>query len=627
MKDYLNFHNLYWSKRQARSRSTTEVEEKGDEDVLYSAFDFSFAYLQAKNTTMSQDAVDLLNIVGFYHFEHIRVDIFTRAIENRRKSVSISAAKSTRTRLLNAFITRFHPPTLLPHFLKGDPELLHPYRVREALHELYALSLINYDGKNASFSLHPLVHLWARDRLGYREKTVWAQIALNTLTESVMLPPEDIGDTHAEYRRDLLPHLDECLAACPVEIGYFDSKLGRIQLASAKFIQQTLAFIVRDQAMNAAKCGYIYAERGRFSEAAFYLSMVKDTLVQTMGYEHEKTMITMLGLAAVCWGLGRLEEAIALQKRVVKARSKVLGPEHHDTLIAMDQLGRSFWLYGQYQEALQLQEVTTTRMKATLGDEHPDTLAALDNLGVTLGSWHRFQESKDIHEQILRIREKKFGRTDPETLTTLNNLAMALLDLCQLSEAKVMMQEVVEQRQWKLGKEHPWTLWAICNLAKVNIELGYLDEAEQMLIDGIAAGKRSLSDEHLGVLMGCGQLARVYARQGRLEEAEKLTLDVISRVEKSRGEEHPDCVYGTFKLAQLYELQGNIENAIDTCETALRRASTRLTNQHPLYKKIDAYSHTLRRSFSPKLNQSELDSRDKTLPPHYSKNTQRTQTW
>lgn len=46
LKDYLNFHSLYWSKRQARSRSTTE--EKGDEDVIYSAFDFSFGYLQAK---------------------------------------------------------------------------------------------------------------------------------------------------------------------------------------------------------------------------------------------------------------------------------------------------------------------------------------------------------------------------------------------------------------------------------------------------------------------------------------------------------------------------------------------------------------------------------------------------
>ncbi|OKL56474.1 hypothetical protein UA08_08099 [Talaromyces atroroseus] len=597
LKDYLNFHNLYWSKRGARSPSIGEVEEKRakrGEDIIYSAFDFSFEYLRAKNTSISQDAVQILNIVGFYHFENIRVDIFTRAIENRRKSIAMSTAKSIGGRMLNAVVSRLHPPHMLPQFLKGGLEALNPYRVREALHELYALSLINYDGRNASFSLHPLVHSWARDRLSHGEKAVWAQIALNTLTESILLPPEDAEELHAEYRKDLLPHLDKCLAACPMQTRNLDDKLGRVQLALAKLLQQTLLFIVRDQAVSAAKCGYVYAERGRFTEGALYLSMVKDILVQTLGYENEKTMIATLGLAGVCWGLGRLEEAIELQKRVVQARSKVLGPENHDTLVAMDQLGRSFWLHGEYQEALQLQQVTTNRMKASLGYEHPDTLAALDNLGVTLGSWHRFHESMEIHKQVLFAREKNLGRTDLETLTTLNNLAMALLDLGKLFEAKKIMEEVVEQRQLKLGKEHPWTLWAICNLAKVMIELGRLKEAETLLIDGIAAGIRSLSDDHLGVLMGRGQLARVYARQGRAKEAEILTLEVIDKVASSRGQEHPDYIYALFKLAQLYEQQGKFEKAIDACENALQRANTRLTTRHPLYKKIDSYINALR---------------------------------
>jgi tetratricopeptide (TPR) repeat protein len=501
LKDYLNFHSHYRSKRRAKSHSTAGAR---DEDIVYSAFDFSLGYLQTKNTIISHDAVELLNIVGFYHFEHIRVDIFTRAVENRRRALAISTAKSTTARLLNILVTRLQPPHMLPQFLKEDSETLQPYRVREALHELYALSLINYDGKDASFSLHPLVHAWARDRLSPGEKALWAQVALNTVTESVLLPPNDVGESNAEYRKDLLPHLDECLAACPMRISDFSGRFGRARLSVAKFMQQTLLFILRDQAVNAAKCGYVYAERGRFTEGALYLSMVKETLVQTLGYEHERTMVAMLGLAGTCWGLGRLEEAIALQKRVVESRSKALGSEHRDTLLAMDQLGRSFWLHGQYHEALHLQQVTTDRMKATLGADHSDTLAALDNLGVTLGSWHRFQESMEIHKQVLQTRQQRLGKTDLETLTTSNNLAMALLDLGRLDEAKRIMQEVFEQRKMQLGKEHPWTLWALCNLAKINTELGQLDEAKNMLVDGIAAGKRSLSDDHLGVLMGCG---------------------------------------------------------------------------------------------------------------------------
>ncbi|RFU28121.1 hypothetical protein B7463_g8230, partial [Scytalidium lignicola] len=591
LKDYLNFHNHYRNRHLVRPRSTA-VEK--DDDIVYSAFDFSLHYLEAKGTVISRDAVEILNIVGFYHFEHIRVDIFTRAVENRFKAVSNSSKKPYSSRLADAVVKRLEPPSLLPNFLRQKPEMLHPYHVRRALHELHSLSLINYDRKDASFSLHPLVHAWARDRLDPGEKVLWAQIALNTLTQSILLPPDDIGEVHGEFRKDLLPHLDTCLEASPIKIKDYGGRWGRLKLSSAKVFRQTLLFIIRDQAVNAGKCGYVYAERGRFIKAAKYLSMVKDALIQTSGYENEKTMTVMLGLAGTYWGLGRLEEAIALQERVIEARSKVFSPDHRETLMAMDHLGKSYWLHGQYHEALELQQHTTDRMKVTLGPNHKDTLAALDNLGVTLGSWHRFQESAQIHRRVLRYREKNLGATNLDTLTTMNNLAMALLDLNRLDESKGLMLKVYEERKLKLGKEHPWTLWALCNLAKININMGLLKEAESMLIGGIAAGKRSLGDDHLGVLMGCGMLSITYARQGRLKEAETLTLDTVHGFEISRGPEHPDSVYAMFKLAQLYELHGNLEKATQTCEVALERSLARLKKEHPFYEKIESLLGSLR---------------------------------
>lgn len=606
LTDYLNFHNHYRSQRRAKHHSMAAPE---DDDVVYSAFDFSLIYLQAKSTLVSQDAIELLNIVGFYHFEHIRVDIFTRAVENKYRALATSTNKSISSRLLGAIVTRLQPPPILPQFLRQGLETLHPYRVRRALHELYSLSLISYDGKDASFSLHPLVHAWARDRLDQREKALWAQIALNTLTESILLPPDDAGEIHGKFRKDLLPHLDACLEACPIRINSRRGRLERLQLSYARFFQQTLLLIIRDQVLSAAKCGYVYAERGRFEDGTVYLLMVKDALIETLGYENEKTMAAMLGLAGTYWGLGRLEEAITLQKHVVDARSRVFGIEHHKTLLAMDQLGRSYWLHGQYHEALDLQKFTTDRMRAVLGSDHNDTLTALDNLGVTLGSWHRFQESMEIHQQVLRSRDKQFEATDLETLTTMNNLAMALLDLKSLDEAREIMLKVYEERKLKLGKEHPWTLWARCNLAKINTELGLLQEAEDMLVDGIAAARRSLSENHLGVLMGCGELARVYSRQGRFDEAEKLTLDTIRRLEVSRGREHPDSVYAMWKLAELYERQDKIEKAVEACKVALEKATLRLTRQHPMYEKIETKLCSLQNRVQPKLDCSLADER------------------
>lgn len=187
--------------------------------------------------------------------------------------------------------------------------------MRLALHELYSLSLISYDGKDASFSLHPLIHAWARDRLEKSAKALWAQIALNTLTEAILLPPHDAGEANGKFRKDILPHLDACVTACPIVIKNYDSRLGRLHLSFAHLFQQTLMLIVRSQVLNAAKCGYVYAERGRFEEA----TISKNALVQLLGYDDEKTMAAMLGLAGTLWGFGRLEETIILQKRVIEA--------------------------------------------------------------------------------------------------------------------------------------------------------------------------------------------------------------------------------------------------------------------------------------------------------------------
>ena len=584
INDYLDFYNQHRRKLSLR-RSLKESMEQ-DHITVYATWDLSLDSLQLRRTEASMDAAQILSIVAFFHFEHIRVDIFTKALANRLKATDNELNMSLPARLWYGIRLRLNPRLVLPEFLRQEPPKLGVYRIRRALHELYSLSLISYDGKDDSFSLHPVVHAWARDRLEKGGQGLWAHIALNVLTESISLPPQDAGVAYEEYRRDILHHLDICLDACPIQIFDYDARFGGLRLPFGLIFQHTWLLVFREQVLKAAKCGYVYAERGRFKEAAELLSRVKDALIKSRGYRDESTMRAMLALAATYWGLGRLKEAVTLQSVVVEARKKSLGSSHSDTLSAMDQLGRSFWLNGQYKDALDLQKLTVEQMVAILGSTHHDTLTAMDNLGVTYGSWQRYEESRDIHRQVLATREKDLGPSHLDTLTTMNNLAMALKDLGQLNEAEELMSRVYEERKVKLGKEHPWTLWALCNLAKVHTNLKHFQTAEEMLIPGIAAAKRSLSDDHLGVLMGEGELARVYARQGRLEEAERLTSELIKRLENSRGPGHPDSIYALSKLAQVYEQMGRVGMAVEKLQLARERCGERLTMQHPLAQKL-----------------------------------------
>ncbi|KAM7183303.1 hypothetical protein V8F33_013665 [Rhypophila sp. PSN 637] len=594
---YLDIHSEARRKIAKKELSTGTNQPGNTIATVYSTFDVSLGLLLKQPVAISrQDASDLLSIFGFFHFEFIPLDIFSRAVMKREAELNSqsSPAKSWTSVLVQVAIRRLSPPVTLPGFLKPIDGKLDKYRIDWALAELQSLSFIRSDGKYVS--LHPLIHDWARDRLSSSERHIWSSLAFNTLMSSISLPPESSSEMDGSFHRDILPHIDACLAEHGTPLKEEIRAMWGLRFQIAKLCQPTLLLIVRDQIQQHAKCGYVFAERGHFDKSAQHLEIVRDMLIKVLGYRDEKTMSAMLGLAGVYWGLGRLEEAIALQLSVVDTRSHLYGPTHKSTLQAMDQLGKSYWLHGQYREALELQQTTADQMRATLGINNPQTLAALDNLGVTLGAWRRFQNSFQVHNEVLTVRldMESYGPNHLDTLTTKANLAMALLDMGRTDQAKKMMAEVYRERQKQLGKEHPWTLWALSYLAKVEIEMGCYQQAEELLTWGIEAGIRSLSEDHLGVLMGSGHLAQVYARTGRLEEAERLTLDIIKKIQPSRGTAHPDCVYAFLKLAQLYELKGEYEKAVEYCELGLERADMRITREHPLAQDLEQLLDKLR---------------------------------
>ena len=589
LTEYLRFFQRFLDNRRGKKPqcSTNDAATRHAEtDDIFTAFDFSFQNIAIQNTVPSRDAVEILNIVGFYHFDSIPVDIFERGMNLEREQMRQSSVVSLREQFVNAFVGRLRQPRSLPRILKQSADSMHPLCIREALRELYASSLITYGKDEKSISIHPLVHAWAKDRIPSKERSLWAVIAFHTLMASVEISPKDTGESDSIFRRSLIPHLNSCLEACPTEFRQFHSlRIGKYRRFML-LLQPTLVFTLREMIQNAAKCGALYAQTGDFSKSAYHLSLAKESLVMLVGIDDARTMAAMLGLAGVLWGLGRLREAIDLQQQVVKSRHQVLGPVHRGTLQAMDSLGKSFWLNGQYCEALDLQQHTAEKMRVHLGEEDEDTQNALDQLGVTLGSWHRFSESKDIHKNVLTLRMRTLKSSDLRVLETKSNLAMALLDLKQLHDARHLMEDVYHNRKAQMGKEHPYTLLALCYLSKIYIEQGELHKAEETLVEGIAAGRRSLGEDHLGVLVGCGELARAYARQGRLDEAERLSLETVSKVKVSRGDEHPDFAYGMWKLGELWEKKDEQAKAINAYRIALTATERRLTAKHPLNKII-----------------------------------------
>ncbi|KAJ1338598.1 protein SERAC1 [Microdochium nivale] len=585
--DYLSLHSV--SRDNLRSRAVREMPQSEVDTVgrIYSTFEISMKYLQTHYPHSSQDINALLRIVSFYHFEHVPIEIFTRAVKHRRQDLESTQAITWSARAIQAITARLEPPRILPEFLKGEPRRMNHYRVTQAISALHSFSLVTFDGR--LFSLHPLVHAWIKDSMSDSERAFWGTMASNTLFESLRLPP--IGDPEKDrgFHRSILPHLDQCVRSRPEFPSGSTYGLSSTQLIVAKVFQPTLILMLRERILQSAKSGYVYATLGNFHAAVVHLQEVKNALVEVLGAQHDKTLSAMLALAGILWGLGRIDQAIVLQKTVVTIRTRTRGISHQETLQAMDHLGKSYWLHGQYGEALELQTSTVEMARKTLTSKHPLFLSALDNLGSTLGSWHRFQESEKAHRDVYEARREVLGESHLETVAALGNMAMAVMDQGRLEEASNLIAKVHYQRQEQLGKEHPWTLWTLCNLAKVYIKRGYYEEAQRMLVWGVGAGERSLGKGHVGVLMGLGELARVYSRQDRPLEAVSLTRHIVQQLEAGPGgPNHPDCVYALYKLARLFEIQQSPAKGAEACKLALERSRQRLPSHFPVVRKVEA---------------------------------------
>lgn len=116
----------------------------------------------------------------------------------------------------------------------------------------------------------------------------------------------------------------------------YDVEFAGLKLPFALVLYHSWLHVFRHQVITAAKCGYVYLERGRSNEAVALLSTAKDALIQSRG---QMTMAAMLALAKAYGGLGRLEEGLALQTAVVDARTVILGQKNAETLSAMNELG------------------------------------------------------------------------------------------------------------------------------------------------------------------------------------------------------------------------------------------------------------------------------------------------
>ena len=587
LENYLSFFEKN-SARIMRAKSSNSIGRSVSDAnaTIYSSFEIIRDGLVAKKTQASEDALDLLKIFSFLHRQRIRVDIFLRAASNPKLEMLEQKKREEeeekiRTQLkidttwaqtfkglrlgIFTFLSKLGNRPVLPKILSDslESEYCDELRLRKALKELFQMSLVfaNPDAKDDSYSMHPAVHLWVRERpeMTIGDQAVWCQATATILSRAILLPPLDDKEEDEIFRRDLLPHVNHVQ--------------NNERLIRAKFLEKQESRkriwpvlqprLDRDRVVQLVKFSLIYAQCGLLEEAENLQSQVAEFAIRTLGIEHTATMDIMLLLSGTYWQLTRGEEAADLQKRVLEASIRVRGKHDLKTLKIMDAYGSSRWQQGRVPEAKKIHETTVEGLVKVLGEDHVDTLRAMGNLGRAVGKDFRFTEAINIHSKVVIGLRDKLGFSHLDTLIAMDNLAMAYFDRAaygyghpgDLDHAAYLEQEVFDQRKGKLGREHLFTLWAGVNLARIKGLRGEIDEALAIFLPGHAIARRNLGETHLGVLFGKLHYGRLLIYAKKYKEAE----DVLSEVIQSHAGPrkcHPDRLLAIASLIHCRNLQG-----------------------------------------------------------------------
>src|SRR6266567_2149492 len=167
--------------------------------------------------------------------------------------------------------------------------------------EIMFYSLIEFDGQNQYYSIHPLVQYWSASMIGQnqyiKQKCVLSIIGLSIFWS--------FKSDDYKYRQQLLQHIIKAMGVL---------KVGEI----SSLISSNIALV--------------YQEQGKWKEAEALQVVVMEKKKHLLGEKHPDTLTSMGDLAATYLDQGQWKKAEALQVVVMEKSKHLLGEEHPDTL-------------------------------------------------------------------------------------------------------------------------------------------------------------------------------------------------------------------------------------------------------------------------------------------------------
>ena len=373
---------------------------------VFATFEISAIHLQSSQDECAADALSLLQILGFIHFQEIPELMFVRA---QKEAVAIHEHIKREGPIceidqLSELQTARLPPFMM---LENDTDTEDSWwRWREALNLLESYSFIKIAGssEDLSFSMHPLAHTWIRIRHDLASRKEGWRTAGSIIALSMRWTTYDMF--HGKLRSHVtayLEYLNSEFLANTMELEtcqtHFQICWLLPNLDDTSKLRYLLGVLDKFEAWAGARGGSgLYVERlaaiclikeGQPHEAITLLKRHLDT-------EPVHDPRIQILLARAYHASKQYQKAISLLEHVVRIEEK--SKQTNDVLVLESGhiLALAYLDSAHFEKAVTLFKHVVGNVENTLAPAHPNRLASEHNLGYAYIETHQYEKAAKI---------------------------------------------------------------------------------------------------------------------------------------------------------------------------------------------------------------------------------------
>jgi tetratricopeptide (TPR) repeat protein len=209
-----------------------------------------------------------------------------------------------------------------------------------------------------------------------------------------------------------------------------------------------------------------YQQTGQPDRALPLVDQVIKTRQKRLGADHSLTSSAEVFAAYLRLRTGERDALQRLEETLARA-GKVVGDSDIFMILAINELARTHQNQGKVDDAITLYERALKAVKTWGGPDRRELLTVMNNLGTAYTGKGRTKEAIALLEDTLKRRKALLGLRNDETLSTMYNLAEAYEDFGRFDDAIPLLEETLENISDLVGAEHQYTRMTRKALARV----------------------------------------------------------------------------------------------------------------------------------------------------------------